>query len=301
MLTRIVTAALSTVALSTAALSIIAGPLTTGAPAEAARHAPPAGAVTSSLVAPDRAAGSTEPAMWVRPATGLRAGDRVRVTARGLPPDTPVGVGLCALVPSADEPCSTTLAEATTDRHGRLAVRVPVVDVIYYRPDRAVHPQPVYCRGDGCQMYVWWYDDLGDVWSVGSSALEFTGSPGTIEATPASGLTDGQRVTVTGTADGSDARRVQVWQHSCFTRLGERYCVSEQLAVVPLRRDDTFRADVRVRRFLGAGEDRYDCVDEERFCHLSAAFLDPRTGLPDPGFGDPAYGHPRADIGFAAS
>jgi hypothetical protein len=248
------------------------------------------------------AGGRSTPAVRVTPASGLEAGDRVRVRARGLPADTPVTLLLCHVAPVGDwTNCYPDLGTATTDAAGRLAVGVRLRDPVYYQPVDAPWPEgPVYCRADQCRLFVTWRDESGQPGSVGSDALNFRGSPATLAVTPPYGHTDGQVVRVTGTAYGSDARRVEIWQHWCYSHVGERVCEGHLAAAVPLRRNGTFTADVAVRRYVDTAEGPVDCADDSwGWCQFTAFVLDPGTGLPDPTFGDPAYFHPAAPIHIA--
>jgi hypothetical protein len=235
----------------------------------------------------------------VSPSRGLAAGARVRVTARGLPADTPVTLVLCNDEPSEWMICVTELGAATTDSDGRLSTRVRVVDPVHYRPEPAIYPQPTYCRADACRVWVTWRDEAEQPHSVGSEPLTFAGSPATVAVDPAGDLTEGQVVRVTGTAPGSDARRVEIWQYFCISRFGEIYCNGDLLGTTPLRRDDTFAVEVPIRRYVGP--DREDCVDADwGYCRLVAYVLDPSTGLPDPTFGDPAYFQPGVGLSVVA-
>lgn len=190
------------------------------------------------------------PGVWVSPGTGLEAGDPVRVTARGLPAAMTVTVFLCQWPADEWSWCETSLGRATTTVRGTLSLRVRVADPVYYTPDPAIQPQPIYCRADTCRVFVTWTDATGAPVSVGSAPLEFTGSPATVTASPDTDLQDLQQVRVTGTAYGSHAGSVQIWQHECASHFGEVACWSDVLlATVPLRRDDTFAATVRVHKY----------------------------------------------------
>lgn len=250
------------------------------------------GATTVASAAPP------EPGVWVSPASDLEAGDPVWVTARGLPATTAVTIFLCDWPADDWSWCDTSLGEATTTAAGTLSLRVRVTDPVYRTPVSLLQALPIYCRADNCRVFVTWVDNWIPV-SVGSDSLEFTGSPGTVTASPDIDLQDAQRVRVTGTAYGSDARSVQIWQHECVSYYGVEDCSSKiLLTTVPLRRDDTFAATVRVHKF-GGSEGAVCGAADTRWCTLSAHIIDPKTGLPDPTFGDPRFADPGTSISFA--
>ncbi|HEU5109351.1 MAG TPA: hypothetical protein VFT95_12485 [Micromonosporaceae bacterium] len=258
--------------------------------------APPAYSVAAAPTASSVAA----PAVGVLPAGDLVPGQRVRVVARGLPPSTPVTVDTCLYRPDSDLGCHASPVDGlTTDVRGRLSLAMTVPGITYYG---YYGTQPGYCRDDACRVMIYWRDADGVVVGVAESApLVMRGSRATITATPASGLTDGQRVRVTGRAEGSDARYVAIVQLTCYDRLDERGCRSElPLLTVRLRPDDTFAATVRVGRMLPDGVDCAMLDDPERDrCLITARFLRRPGGVPDETFGVPSFGHPEATITFS--
>lgn len=260
------------------------------------------------LTAPGPAALAAEPAgrqpaaptVVVQPATNLQPDTQVQITARGLPRSTPMFVVLCDGPRDSQifDTCQTRLAEGvSSDARGRLSLSVGLPAVAYYYQ---YGRRALYCRGDTCQVFVYWYDQEGQLAGVAESAtLEFQGSPATITATPDTDLVDGSRVRVTGRAEGSTSRYVTIVQVVCVEKVGENSCFSDlPLASVPLRADDTYAADVRVVRFMPDG---YDCrSDDEDFldCRLTARFLIDGYQQPDVTFGDPEFGDPSSRLDF---
>lgn len=274
------------------ALLVVAAPPAAAGPPAAA----PAAAVTTAPAAAD-------PAVRVVPATGLTGQTPVRITARGLPANTPVEVTLCDRPPGDDggeTECLTRLAaDQVTDARGRLALGAQPPALAYFDHE-TFHTHPIYCRADGCAVYVAWRDEAGEIaGSVASRTLTFVGSPATITASVTDGLADGQRVRVTGTALGSDAPYVSILEQQCSQRLFEVDCQPElPLATVRLRPNDTFAATVRVFRVLPGNS---DCVDDDEIveCYLVARILQYGYTGADETYGVPAYGHPRVEIEFA--
>jgi hypothetical protein len=146
------------------------------------------------------------PRVTVNPFAGLHDGDQVTVAARGLPAHTAVTIVECDTPTQYQEDdffngCLLGLATATTDSAGRLRVSATVPAVTDYYQDPDANPDPEYCRDDMCRVFVEW-TDAGGHESVGTRPMHFVGSPATIAISPSTGLTDGIRVRVTGSAKG---------------------------------------------------------------------------------------------------
>ncbi|MDI1463386.1 hypothetical protein QEZ54_20610 [Catellatospora sp. KI3] len=255
-------------------------------------------AVGSLVASSPAAAVDGPPAARVQPRFGLSAASTVTVSASGLPAQIEVAVVECDVetYDTGDGPVGCpAVATVTTSAAGRASVQLNPRNLVY-RSHEYGDPSPVYCRADICRYFFEWTDGTGPH-SVGTDVMHFTGSPATIGATPATGLADGQRVTVTGTAKGSTGRYVTIVEASCFQIIQGSGCTgSLPLATVPLRPDGTFRVTVAVYRFLGDGQ---DCVGAYFGCALHVVVLD-EYGTPDDSFGVGAIGQPGVHLEFAA-
>ncbi|MFI7436894.1 neocarzinostatin apoprotein domain-containing protein [Micromonospora haikouensis] len=247
---------------------------------------PPAPAASAQLDA--------APSVTARPASGLSASSVVRVTATGLPRKTEVAIVQCdtAAYDDGSRIGCPVVHTATTSGLGRISERVNV-SITVYRSRPYGDDEPVYCRADICRFFVEWVVD-GDRQSVATAALEFTGDPATITATPNSGLVDGQPVEVTGTAKGSPSRYVTIIQTACYDIIQGSGCFDDTpLATVPLTEDDTFTTSVNVRYWPSCAPDDFMTT-----CELHVVVYDAQ-GQPDGSFGSGWSGPHSAYLGFA--
>jgi hypothetical protein len=131
---------------------------------------------------------------------------------------------------------------------------------------------------------------------LASDALEFTGSPATIAALPATNLHKKQRVRVTGTAYGAEGQAVRIVEEACFSIVQGSGCYGALPPVsTTVRADGSYTADYRARRFLSDGT---DCTaDILGFCELNVVVLD-ANGSPDDSFGVSRRGQPAAALTF---
>jgi hypothetical protein len=231
----------------------------------------------------------------VVPSTGLAGGDTVGVTASGLTPSAAVRVIECDIFvgdPDYDCPDRTT---TTADSAGNVSVDITLVDPVY-RAEPFGDPTPVYCRADICRMFLVWNDGAGVQQVLASDTLEFTGSPATIAASPATNLRKKQRVLVAGTAYGAEGHTVRILEEACFSIVQGSGCYGAlPTASTTVRPDGTFDVYYRARRFLADGT---DCTgDILGFCELNAVVLD-TNGNPDDSFGVSRRGQPAAPLTF---
>ncbi|EEP74721.1 hypothetical protein MCAG_05048 [Micromonospora sp. ATCC 39149] len=248
---------------------------------------PPAPAVSAQFDA--------TPSATARPTSGLSASSVVRVTATGLPRKTEVDIVQCdeATYDDGGRIGCPVVQTATTSGLGRISERVNA-SITVYRSRPYGDSEPVYCRADTCRFFVEWVTD-GDRHSVATAALEFTGDPATITATPNTGLIDGQLVQVTGTAKGSPSRHVTITQIACYDIIQESGCVdSTPLATVPLTEDDMFTTTVAVQYWPSCAPD-----SDITTCELHVVVFDAQ-GQPDSSFGSGWSGPHRAYLGFAS-
>jgi len=245
-----------------------------------------------------RSGDSAEPTVVVWPATRLEGGDVVTVKAWGLPPLTEVIVSQCTDEPSRSlgTGCGREQVFTTSDSGG-LRISWTLLDPVFYQPE-AGSPVPRYCRADQCRIFVS-VPEGGDLRNHASPTLHFRGSPATVAVAPDSGLVDGQRVRITGSAKGSEGRRVLVIQQQCIQIVQEFSCSGATvLAEGRLGRYDTFTTYGRVRRILANGT---DCAVDLTYepCRITAVIIGP-DGQPDDSFGVSSLGHPGAYLEFAA-
>jgi hypothetical protein len=253
-------------------------------------------ALGASAAVPTLAAtASAEPAITVSPSTGLAGGDPVAVEANGLPPGASVRVNQCEPRNDSDYVCPD-IATVTADAAGRLSTTVVLADPVW-RSRPFGHASPVYCRADVCRLLLSWTDASGSEQTVSSDALEFTGSPATLEASPSTGLRRVQRVRVHGTAFGAEGRTVTVVQELCHDIVQDTGCGGAVLLRTgTVRADGTFAFPVKARRFMSEGttpEQVHDCAIWEflNWCQLTAHVLD-ATGQIDESFGASSFGDP---------
>ena len=235
------------------------------------------------------------PSVTVVPSTGLAGGDTVGVTATGLTPSAAVRVIECDIfVGDPDYDCGDRIV-TTADSAGNVAVDVTLLDPVY-RAEPFGDPTPVYCRADICRVFLVWNDQDGVQQVLASDTLEFTGSPATIVASPATGLRRTERVHVTGTAYGAEGHTVRVIEEACFSIIQGSGCYGALNAVpTTVRPDGTYGVHYRVRRFLADGT---DCTgDILGFCELNVVVLD-TSGNPDDSFGVSGRGQPAAALTF---
>jgi hypothetical protein len=253
--------------------------------------------IGSAVAADPATAGPTVAAssVTVIPSTGLAGGATVGVIAAGLTPSAAVRVIECDVFigdPSND--CSDQ-ATTTADSAGNVSVDVTLLDPVY-RAEPFGDPTPVYCRADICRIFLVWNDDSGIQQELASDNLEFTGSPATIAASPATNLRKRQWVHVTGTAREAEGHKVRIIEEACFSIVQGSGCYGALPAVsTTVRQDGTYSVRYRVRRFLANGT---DCTgDILGFCELNVVVLD-TSGNPDDSFGVSRRGQPGAALAF---
>jgi hypothetical protein len=238
------------------------------------------------------------PQVTVQPSQGLSTSSTVHLAAAGLPAITSVDLIECdrptTIFNDGVEGCPV-LSSPTTATDGTMSIDLNPRDLVF-RSEPLGDPVPVYCRADDCRYYVEWTDGKGRH-SIHTRKMQFTGSPATISATPASGLVDGERVRVNGSAKGSSGRYVTIVEESCYAIIQGSGCDGAlPLATFKLTATDTYSGSVRLFRFLGDGE---DCRDALFGCQLSVTVLDDR-GLPDDSFGVSRLGRPAVELTFGS-
>jgi Neocarzinostatin family len=251
--------------------------------------------VLASTVAGVGVAGAA-PAVTVTPSTGLAGGDEVVIQASGLPPDAPVRVIECDEFNGDLELDCPDLAEVVAGSDGQLTVAVTLEDPVY-RSQPFGDAHPVYCRADGCRIFLVWTDQEGAEQVLSSAALEFQGSPATITATPTTDLRKSQKLTVRGTAVGAEGQTVVVVQEACFNMVQGSGCYGTRvLGSTTIGSDGSWSMRVRVRRFLVDGT---DCASADILgsCQLTARVLD-AAGQPDDSFGVARSGQPGVALSF---
>jgi hypothetical protein len=254
-------------------------------------------ATVAGLAAPASAA---TPSVSVSTASSLHAGQKITVTASGLPAATDVQLSQCPRDPTGgDEPefCTNRIT-LTTDAAGGIRTRWTLQDPVYFQFPFG-DPSPSYCRADDCRMIVSVPDEFGQLTNYSSVPLTFTGSPATVSVDPDTGLIDGQLVQVTGSAEGSTGRYVRLLQQACFAIVQGSGCNGTiDLGTVRLTRYDTFAATVPVSRILSDGQDCADPLNLLGECGITAEVLDSH-GQPDDTFGVARLGDPSAILEFA--
>lgn len=237
------------------------------------------------------------PHVSVQPSTGLTVSSTVQVAAFGLPADTSVDIVECNIPTSQDDegtqgcPILWTL---TTASDGSMSIQLNPRNLVF-RSSPFGDPVPVYCRADICRYYVEWTAG-GHFHSIHTRKMNFVGSPATISVTPASGLVDGQRVHVSGSAVGSTGDYVTIVEESCFSIIQGSGCNGAlPLATFKLTPKGTYSGSVSLFRVLGDGE---DCVDAMFGCELSAVVLNDE-GQADDSFGLSRIGRPAATLTFS--
>lgn len=234
----------------------------------------------------------------VTPSTGLAGGDVVHVAATGLPPGVTVKLIQCdVFFDNFDQDCFPTTFVAIAD-DGVLSQDVTLSDPVFQNREFG-DPQPVYCRADGCHIFVVWNDpSTGSTQVLSSAALEFTGSPATVTVSPSTDLKKKQKVQIDGTAFGAEGQTVQVFEEACFSIIQGSGCYGASLlgsAVVAA--DGTWTIGrVQVKRLLADGT---DCADPGILgvCEVSVSVLD-TTGTPDDSFGFSSRGQPAVFLTF---
>lgn len=243
-------------------------------------------------------ASASRPQIHVSQSTGLEGGDRVRLTARGFAPGSTVRIVQCDyFVDNFDGDCPDS-AEVVAGPAGQVSTEVTLLDPVF-RNKEFGEPAEVYCRADSCHLFAVGDDTSGNRLVLSTEALEFKGSPATIAVTPATDLTDGQWVTVRGTALGAEGQHVQLVQHACFDLIQDTGCYGELNTVTTqVGPDGTYEALYRVSRYL-PDEQSSDCADPNILgtCVMSVTVLD-STGHPDDSFGYSPNGDMMAVLTF---
>lgn len=263
-------------------------------------------ALLLGLVGAVPAAAGTTPSVSVSPTTGLRNGTSVTVSGAGLPADVAVDVIECDTVYPDDwggllQACPA-LTTVTSSGTGTLTASVDVVELTYRQ--EFSDTVPVDCRDDGCKIFLRWQDadDPTYLKDVASGELDFASHRPTVTVTPDSGLSELQRVVVSGTFDGARGRTVEVLEQACFAIVQASGCQDQQPAVRgTVAADDTFRVTYPATRRLS---DDDDCAHPDPFlnatCRISAYVLDD-DGRPDDSFGLSSEGEPGARISFTGA
>jgi hypothetical protein len=246
------------------------------------------------------------PAPWVQvsPATGLKGGDVVRLSAGGFTPGQSLQVIQCDELPASPAEGCPVAKDVTADSHGRVHTRVTLTDPLIHAQEVG-RGYPVYCRGDGCHLFVSFVDDNGERQGAGSKALKFKGSPATITVTPSTNLGEKQWVTVKGTAFGAEGHRVGIREHVCFNIVQDVGCYgSLKYKWTHVSSNGTYKVSYLARRHVpNDPEPPVDCAGDpnERLgdCMMTAVILD-RQGNPDDSFGfAETFGDPSGALSFA--
>jgi Neocarzinostatin family len=239
------------------------------------------------------------PAVTVTPSAGLVGGNEVVVQASGLDPNATVRVIECDEFNGDLELDCPDLAEVAAGSDGQLTVAVTLKDPVY-RSQPFGDAHPVYCRADGCRIFLVWTDQEGGGQQVlSSAALEFEGSPATITAAPTTDLRKSQKLTVRGTAVGAEGQTVVVVQEACFNMVQGSGCYGTRiLGSTAIGSDGSWSMRVRVRRLLVDGT---DCASADILgsCQLTARVLD-AAGQPDDSFGVARSGQPGVALSFSS-
>jgi hypothetical protein len=263
-----------------------------------------AGVFLPAAMTPSAAA--TGPTLSLARTTDLAAGGHVLATLTHLPAATSVQFAQCddRFDPSnAKYGCDArtgALPAAKTNSSGALTIRLTVGDPLYLAREQG-DPLPVYCRADQCRIFAVW-TSKGVLHTLASPKLQFRGSPATIIATPATDLTDGQKVVVKGTAAGAYGQTVVVVEEDCFHLVQETGCEGTVvLGKTVVQAHGLWQLSVNVPRVLPDG---IDCSVPGDFildstCQLTARVMT-SSGVPDDSFGISRYGDPRALLSFVA-
>lgn len=154
-------------------------------------------ATATVVVAPEQAAHAA-PAMTVEPATGLVDGDRVTITASGLPPGSWVEAGQCVAAPAVSYlDCDMSDGAFAVVEAGGTVTMALRVDAVLTAGFGAGTSREVDCRQGACTVALW-----GDAAApLVSNALGFVADaplapPPTLSVTPDTGLHDLASVTV---------------------------------------------------------------------------------------------------------
>jgi hypothetical protein len=234
----------------------------------------------------------------VSPSTGLAGGHVVRVSADGLPAGVTVEVIQCDTFDDNIESDCYPAAFVEIGDDGSLSLDLTLSDPVYHQ--RAFgDPAPVYCRADGCHIFVVWNraPETGGTRVLASEALDFNGSPATIMVHPSTNLHRKNRVWVSGTAVGAESRTVQIVEEACFSIVQGSGCYGGRLiGSTTVRSDGTWWTRAKVSRFLSDGT---DCADPGILgaCEISVTVLG-SNGVPDDSFGVSSRGQPAAWITF---
>jgi hypothetical protein len=255
-----------------------------------------AGAATPKASAP------ATPSISVYPLAGLSAGSQVTVHLRGLPAGATVRFVQCdnRYDPTNDQiaSCGGSLPTAQANTYGRVTARLTLQDPLYLEENPGEFV--IYCRADQCRLFAVWTDTSGGVHWLSSLPMYFVGSPATIAAKPSSGLLDGQRVRVAGTAIAGHGRTVVILEGDCYDLIQGRGCEGTiTLGTTQVGLRGGWQLSVHVARVLPDG---IDCTDPGDYildsnCKLTAQVLT-KAGQPDDTYGVSRFGEPGAILSF---
>lgn len=237
------------------------------------------------------------PAVTVSPAHGLVGGRTVHVSGTGLTPAASVAVIECDVYIGDPEQDCFPLTTTTTDAGGTVSLSVAIQSVVL-RSEPFGDPVPIYCRADGCHIFLAWSDQNSEPQVVASQALQFVGAPARIHARPSSNLRDGQVIHINGSAYGAVGHRVMVLEEACYNIIQGSGCYGALPAVTSwVKPDGTFSVNYHASRYLADGT---DCADPEILgsCEMSVIVFS--HGQPDDSFGVSRIGQPAAQITFAS-
>ncbi len=252
---------------------------------------------TAASVAPAAAAVRTgaPPAVSVSPSTALAGGDVVKVTGSGITPSASVQVIQCdTYVGDPEQDCASTLT-TTASGTGHVQVNVTLQDPAF-RSEPFGDSTPVYCRADGCRIFLAWTDQGGSPQSSSSAPLKFKGAPATIVVSTTSNLHGRQLVGVRGTAFGARGHEVMVLEEACYAIIQGSGCYGQLPAVsAVVGANGRYFVHYRVKQFLADGT---NCSDPGILgsCELSVIVL--TNGQPDDSYGLSRIGQPAAQITF---
>ena len=113
----------------------------------------------------------------VNPFNGLTGGDTVTVHAWGLPKNRTVDIVQCQnashIVDGFKLGCDPRRT-AKTDGNGALTVSATLGDPVYFNERIGPTPLPLYCRLDGCRIFVEWTTSDNVVHSVGTRPMHLS-------------------------------------------------------------------------------------------------------------------------------
>ena len=140
------------------------------------------------------------PVLTLTPSVGLHDGDPIAVRATGLPPGWGADIRRCSGLYGSDRVCES-LGSRIVDQYGRITTTVPAAQRLSdteTQPDGSTRTRNAYCT-DQCTISVSQGVWIGPEYVVQySQSRVYKMATPRVSATPSTGLTDGQTVTVAG-------------------------------------------------------------------------------------------------------